>query len=185
MLFQAAFDFRTFLSYLQEVGAIDIFLPFILVFAIVFAVLEKTKVLGEKSNINVVVAFVIGVLLVAQPSVVAIINQFLPNVSLILVVALMLLLVLSMIAGKEFGGLGGWGMVIGAILTIGAIVVALNPNFDFLSAYDRSNLLQWAVGIGALLFAGWFITRDTSGKGGSSAKSLGDAFENLIKPRGK
>jgi len=32
---------------LQDIGVVDVILPFILIFTIVFAVLEKTKILGE------------------------------------------------------------------------------------------------------------------------------------------
>src|SRR3989344_8418621 len=106
MLLQAgSFDFKKFVGFLQDIGANEIFLPFLLVFAIVFAVLEKTKIFGEKSKINVVVAFIIGLLLVVQQGVVATINNFLPQVSLIIVVALAFLLLVGMLAGREFEGL--------------------------------------------------------------------------------
>ena len=41
-------------------------LPFLLVFALVFAVLDRSKILGEgKKQINAIIAFVVGILVVA------------------------------------------------------------------------------------------------------------------------
>jgi len=46
-------------------GVFDILLPFLLVFAIVFAVLEKIKMFGDdKKNIHVVIALILGVMFI-------------------------------------------------------------------------------------------------------------------------
>ena len=183
MLFEIVFDFRNYIDFLQKIGAYDVFLPFLLVFAIVFAVLEKTKVLGEKSNINVVVSFVIGLLLVAQSAVVEIINSFLPRVSLIIVVFLAFLLVISMIAGKEFHGLTSWGLGIAIIVAMILLVVALNPTWpEFLTSADRDSILQIALPLMGAFVVIWLITgkpknKEENGLGkflGSFDKSLRD-----------
>ena len=66
--------FRNVLEFLDTLGVYDVLLPFILVFAIMFAILEKSKVLGTetkgdvtipKRNINSLVAFVIAFFVVA------------------------------------------------------------------------------------------------------------------------
>lgn len=94
------------INFLLSSGVYNYFLPFLLIFAIIFAILEKTAILGEgKTNINVVVAVVTGLLLVAQQDIVNIILLFMPRVSLIIVVILMFLLVIAMLAGKKFEGL--------------------------------------------------------------------------------
>ena len=46
-----------FVTLLQDYGVLDFLLPFILVFTIVFAVLEKSHILGNKKNFNVIIAF--------------------------------------------------------------------------------------------------------------------------------
>ena len=75
VLFQAAFNFGDTVNYLVESGVYDVLLPFLLIFSIIFAILEKTKILGEsKTNINVVVSVVIGLLLIVQRGIVEIIN---------------------------------------------------------------------------------------------------------------
>ena len=40
--------FRGVISFLNTLGVYDIILPFLLVFTLVFAILEKTKVLGTE-----------------------------------------------------------------------------------------------------------------------------------------
>ncbi len=44
----ATIDFRRYIVELQNMGIIDVVLPFLLVFVIMFAVLQKTKILGNK-----------------------------------------------------------------------------------------------------------------------------------------
>ncbi len=38
--------FRSAISFLNDIGLYDVVLPFLLVFTLVFAILEKTKLLG-------------------------------------------------------------------------------------------------------------------------------------------
>ena len=188
MLLQAgSFDFRTFVGYLQDIGAYEIFLPFLLVFAIVFAVLEKTKIFGEKSNINVVVAFIIGLLLVVQQGVVATINNFLPQVSLIIVVALAFLLVVAMLAGREFEGLKNWGLTAATIIAVIALVLALNPSWpDFLSAYDRDQVLYIGIGLLFAIGAIWLVAGvgRNRGQGEGIAGALG-AIDKALRKKGE
>src|SRR3989338_8827869 len=63
--------FRGVIGFFDKIGVYDIILPFLLVFTIVFAILEKTKILGlekidgketTKKNLNSMVAFVIAFL---------------------------------------------------------------------------------------------------------------------------
>ncbi len=61
VLLQVGFNFGDTINLLREVGVFDFLLPFLLIFSIIFAILEKTKILGEdKSNINIIVSTVIG-----------------------------------------------------------------------------------------------------------------------------
>lgn len=55
-----AFDFAQVVDSLAAFGFYDYVLPFLLVFVIVYAILEKYKILGEKKTVNGVVALVVG-----------------------------------------------------------------------------------------------------------------------------
>lgn len=74
-------------------------LPFLLVWFIVFAVLEKTKLLGEKKQINSIVALVIGLIFVGAvyPKLVV------SNLILFLTVAIVAVFVALLIWGFIFG----------------------------------------------------------------------------------
>jgi len=112
---------ENFFRSLESWGLIDVLLPFILVFTLVFAVLEKTMILGpDRKNFNVVIALVLG-LSVVFPHItnsypisydpVNIINGALPSVSILVVAIMMLLIVLGVFAhDKVLLGLSmpGW-----------------------------------------------------------------------------
>lgn len=84
------------IEFLKEFGLFDVVLPFLLVFAIVFALLEKTRVLGTektkdagefpKKNLNATVAFVIALLVVSTNRIVTALSTALPNVVLLFVI---------------------------------------------------------------------------------------------------
>jgi|SRR3989344_932321 len=175
VLFQAAFNFGDTVNYLVESGVYDVLLPFLLIFSIIFAILEKTKILGEsKTNINVVVSVVIGLLLIVQRGIVEIINIFLPRVSLIIVVILMALLVISMVAGKEFKGLKGTTLGIAIIVIIVALIIALtSPPLGTgygLTQTDRDALLR--IGVPLLVLFGVIALVTASPKKPEGKKSF-------------
>ena len=80
---------------LQRMGFFDILLPFLLVFAIVYGILEKTGIFGEKRHdINAVIALVIGLMVAVTTFVVNILTGFLPLVGLLAVIIVMFLMLL-------------------------------------------------------------------------------------------
>lgn len=92
------------LDFLREFGFFDIILPFLLIFAVVFGILEKTKILGEekiggenypKKNLDAIIAFVIAMLVVATTKIVGIMNVALPRIALLIVVSLSFILMIG------------------------------------------------------------------------------------------
>ncbi len=92
------------IDFFKDFGLFDVVLPFLLVFAIIFAILEKTRILGEetikgekipKRNLNTLVGFVIAMLTVATNKVVNAINIALPNIILVIVSFVAFLLMLG------------------------------------------------------------------------------------------
>lgn len=88
----------------------EVLLPFLLIFFIVFAVLEKTKLLGEgKKQINALISFVVSLIFVGAFSYANVIN----NLTLFLTITLVALFVILLIWGfvwgdKEGFKLEGW-----------------------------------------------------------------------------
>ena len=113
--------FENLVYTLDAIGVTDVLLPFILIFTVVFATLQKTKILGDgRKNFNVIIALVMGFSVVV-PHVtgnypfnfdpVDVINASLPQVSILIVAVLMLLLIVGVfgvnieIAGTSLGGI--------------------------------------------------------------------------------
>lgn len=93
------------IGFLAKLGVYDVVLPFLLVFTIVFAILDKTKLLGiekgkddkeyTKKNLNAMIAFVMGFFVVASTQLVAVINKTLSQIFILL----LLIICFLMLAG--------------------------------------------------------------------------------------
>ena len=79
-------------------------LPFLLVFVIVFSILQKAKILGEdKRAADVIVAMVIAFIFVGVSSVVDVTLKFIPIISLFLILILGFLLLFGFVGIKIEG----------------------------------------------------------------------------------
>jgi hypothetical protein len=119
--------FQNALYVLDQIGFTDIFLPFILIFTILFAILQKIHVFGEddrKFNGIIALALAIGAIIPHSlgryppgTDIVQILNTALPNISLLVIAVIFFLVLLGI-----FGGGPAWGsQFIGGIVTIAAI----------------------------------------------------------------
>jgi len=127
----SAYNLEEFVRILDSWGLTDVMLPFLLIFVVIFALLAKTKVLGEdKKKYNLVVALVIGLLVViphvldAYPEgadVVEIMNTALPQVSIIAVAVIMLLILIGLFGGESKwmgSSLSGWIAIVSFIIIL-------------------------------------------------------------------
>ena len=129
----------------------DIVLPFLLVFAIVFAILQKSEILGKgKKQVDAIVALVVGLIVVTVGSAVQVINSLLP----ILAVGLVVLLVFFLLWGFAFkeGGFSIHQNVQWAIGGIAAIVVVVatlyyTGGLDYLKNIVNSSGSSWATNV--------------------------------------
>jgi len=123
-------DLKEFITTAESWGLTDVMLPFLLIFTIIFAILQKTKVLGaDKKNYNVVVALVFALLVViphvtgsypAGTDIVELLNKALPSVSVVIVAILMLLILIGI-----FGGEANWKGPVAAWVAIACFIVIL------------------------------------------------------------
>ena len=155
---------------------LEYILPFLLVFTLVFAILQKTKILGEQRNFNVIVALVMGASFVV-PSVtnryppgqdpVMILNSALPGVAITAVSIIMVLLLVGMF-GKKLNigadeGIGGIAVLfsVGAVAIIFAIAagwVERVPWWLSFLTYPQNQTMIVALLVFGLII--WFIVRD-------------------------
>ncbi|HLC22781.1 MAG TPA: hypothetical protein VJJ79_03340 [Candidatus Nanoarchaeia archaeon] len=183
--------FQEVIAGLEDVGFYDIALPFILIFTIVFAVLQKLKLFGEGSKkFNAVFALVMAFLVVRTQIVVEIINQFLPQVSLIALIIIVVLLLVGIVMKPEAEGFSGW---FGVLATI---VVLISLGLVFFNSSEKLGISlpdwladfvaqDWRLIIGIALFM-WFvawITSDPStGTGfGQGVKKFVDSLEKGLR----
>jgi len=81
---------------------VETILPFLLVFTLVFAILEKTKILGdERRQIDAIVALVIGLMFVAFDGPNNIIVNMVPIFGIALVVLLIFMVLLGFLYSRE------------------------------------------------------------------------------------
>ncbi|MEK6923500.1 MAG: hypothetical protein AABW84_02305 [Nanoarchaeota archaeon] len=91
---------------LQDVGIYSVVLPFILIFALSYALLDKTKVLGENKYVYTAISFVIAFLFINSLGAVKFLSAFLPLISVLILIALFLILIFRF-AGIQEGAISG------------------------------------------------------------------------------
>ncbi len=129
--------FRGMINFLFDLGIYDVLLPFLLVFTIVFAILEKTRVFGHveidgvkytKKNLNAMTAFVSAFLVVASSKLVAVINESLANIVLLLLILVSFLLLIGTFYAEDEKVIlqGGWRTVFMIAVLIGILLIFSN-----------------------------------------------------------
>jgi hypothetical protein len=142
--------FREVIVFFEKLGIYDIVLPFLLVFVTFFAILEKTRVFGTeemggkaypKKNINAMVAFVVGFLVIASSKMVRIINDSMPNIVLLVLVSVCFLLLIGIFYSEKEDVIltGGWRTFMMVIMFIGVVLI-----FTSAIPYGDTNWLNWA-----------------------------------------
>lgn len=101
-------------------------LPFLLVFVVVFAILQKSKVLGEnKRQIDSLVALVIGLLAVGLPVTRNFIVDFIPWVAVAVAVMLVFFILYGFVGGDLSGSNMPNGLRIGFGVLAGLFVLGI------------------------------------------------------------
>lgn len=172
-----ASGFRGVIDFLGKLGVYDVILPFLLIFTIVFAILEKTKILGTekvgdkevtKKNLNSMVALVVAFLVIASTKLVAVVNEVMANVVLLLILAICFLLLVGVFFGsKEFTleKYPGWIKFFMVLMFLGIVLIFLNALdwLKYLLALIDNWDAEWAVTIiFMIIILGfmWYIVKE-------------------------
>lgn len=129
--------FGGIVQFFDKIGVYDVVLPFLLVFTIVFAILEKTKVLGleeiegkkyTRKNLNAMVAFVVSFLVIASSRLVEAILSISSNVVLLLLAAVFFLMLVGVFykEGEPTALEGGWKKFFMIIMFVGILLIFFN-----------------------------------------------------------
>ncbi len=168
-------EFPDFFVKIDDMGVLDSLLPFILIFTILFAVLQKTKIIGEgKRQFNTLVALILSLMVVIPhvtgkyppgQDIVTIMNTALPQVSLVVVAILAALLLIGVFAPGVMFASTGFGGVLALLSVAGVVYIFGNAAgfwhgigiFSFLNDPDTQAILIIVLVFGLII---WFVTRD-------------------------
>lgn len=171
--------FRGVIGFMGKLGVYDVILPFLLVFTIIFAILEKTKILGvekvgdtevTKKNLNSMVAVIVAFLVIASTKLVAVINEVMAQIVLLLLLGVSFLLLVGVFFGsKEFTlkDYPTWTKIMMVIMFLGVVAVFLN-SLGWLGLLLSPTINwdpQWTISIiflVVILAFMWYITKDNS-----------------------
>lgn len=176
--------FRGALVFFDKLGIYDVILPFLLVFTIVFAILEKTKVLGTegegnakttKKNLNAMAAFVIAFLAVASSRIVAVINQTAAQVVILLLLSVFFLMLIGSFMQEKDTPVyleKPWNWIFMIIMFVGIIMIFLNAltasdgrtwlqvGYDWVSSINNSVGVSSIILIIVIVIFMWYIVRE-------------------------
>jgi hypothetical protein len=173
--------FRGILLFFEKIGVYDVVLPFLLVFSIVFAILEKTKVLGvekvegkeyTKKNLNSMVSFVVSFLVIASSRLVEIITTVSAQVVVLLMASILFLLLVGSFF-KEGAGVfleGGWRTGFMWVMFIGILLIFLNALgwlddfWGWVSEGTGGNAVGSIILLIVVILFMWFVVRSPEQK---------------------
>ncbi len=178
--------FREIITFFDKIGIYDVVLPFILVFTIVYAILEKTKILGTeeiegvkytRKNLNAMTAFVIGFLVVASSKLVSVVTDVSSQVVVLLLASVFFLMLVGTFykEGEAVALEGKWRILFMTIMFIGLLVIFLQaiptksgqPWLEWFWEYMTTHWSSTGVAsvilmIGIVIFI-WWVTQTPSG----------------------
>lgn len=138
-------------------------LVFVLVFTLIFGILQKSKILGEgKAQLDALVSLAIGLIVISFGSALEIIRQLIPFLSVGLVILLVFMLMFGFIHKGALelkpGLIIGLGIVIGLAVIVAVLIVTDGWNMivNWFSGTESpiiGNIILIAVVIGAIAVA--------------------------------
>jgi len=150
------------IAFLGRLGLWDVVLPFILVFTVTYAILERTKVLGTedgkpKHRFNAMFAVVIGFIVLIAVDTLNVINMFSEMIVILILVAVCIAVIFGFFGFQEFHK--KWYFMAIAVLVFGIASLYVLGAFDYL---DWNALRRYeGVIVGLIIFfvVLWIILR--------------------------
>jgi len=156
-------------------------LSFVLVFTIVFAILQKSEILGKgKKQVDALVGLAVGLIVVATASSLEFIQNLIPFLGIALVVMFVFMVLIGMMYKEGDFKVENWMKIsIGIVIAIFVIVVVLIVSGTWDNVVDLfysdssgiiGNIIILAIVVGAVL-----LVMKTGGDGrGSASGSVGE-----------
>ena len=170
---------------MRDFGFFNVVLPFLLVFAVVFGVLEKSKLFGvekidkidyPRRNLNAIVAFCVAFFVVAAANITGVIQATIPQIAFVLVVIISFLLLFGSLIGEEQMNLwekskGLRYTFITAIFAAMALILLggfglLGGIIDYAAGNFSGTVVTSAILVVVIVLAMWFISKKPKSSGG-------------------
>ncbi|MEM2115389.1 MAG: hypothetical protein QW524_00265 [Candidatus Woesearchaeota archaeon] len=180
--------FGNSLLFLARLGFFDVILPFLLIFTLLYAVLDRTNILGyftktetvRKKNLNAIVAFSIAFLVISSAKAVSFLVSFIPKVMIIFIIISLLVILAASLYGysgedqfKIDPKYRKW-FLIAVFVSVGVILfmvidfneILSNPNINFLRllfgriSIDWEDVFYGILMLALTLGAIWLVVRE-------------------------
>jgi len=136
------------MEFFRGLGVFDILLPFILVFTIMFAILERTRILGAekdggtRKNLNAMASFVVSFLVVASAQIVAVVTQVSSQIIIVLLLVVFIIMLVGTMRTNEDLSKGDW-LKEGWVKVPLIAIASLSTLAIFLNALKTSSGMSW------------------------------------------
>jgi len=151
----------------QQIGVFSYVLPFLLIFAVVFAIISKTKIGEGNKAVSAIIAMAVGLLSLQFDLVPTFFATIFPRVGVGIAIILAVIILLAVFYGGDVGHMK-W---VGYIAAIGVPIWAL-VNWDWFGWGDQFGIgfwIQenfWSLAIAAIvIFAIYFISKSPTAPG--------------------
>jgi len=129
-------DFYSLFYELEASGFYEYVLPFFLIFVVVFAILEKTRILGmdvsskkPKTNLNIVLSMILSMIVLFNTDLIYLMNQTLSNVSFFIIISVLVMLLIALFHNPKDGKPIGLSMGAATILAFTGVLWSLNTSY--------------------------------------------------------
>ena len=152
-------DFRSLLYQLESAGFYEFVLPFILVFTILFAVLQKVQIFGaRKKNFNIVLSVIFSLTIFLSTDLILILNNYISRMSFFIVFGLLVMIMFAFFGQKDSKLKKGKGVWLGSLLAIIGVFWSFGENTGFgsfgafnLMNYLDSTTMAFILGVAAII----------------------------------
>ncbi|MEK6919181.1 MAG: hypothetical protein AABW73_04025 [Nanoarchaeota archaeon] len=152
---------------------VQVLLPFVILFLVIYAILQKTKILsGDNKTLNVVISLALSIIAVSFAYPTDIITRIIPLFAVTIVIVLVLMIIFAFAEGKDKFELNNgikyaiWGIAGFAIL---AMVIWASGIWTYLTNKTHSNLL-WNIIFFIIIIAVIIVASIGGSSGGDKKK---------------
>ena len=142
MAYFGMIDFRTMAMQWSSIGMFDMILPMLLIFVVIYSVLQRTKILMGRKETDAIAALIISFFTIGNPEVSSFFLPLFSNVALGIVILVAFLLIVGLVAGrpgKSFQSITLWG-------GIAIFLWVMSRAADYFAGYDIIFSSTWWYG---------------------------------------